>query len=80
MSHEEEPLDDNAEAPEEPAEIEEAQPPELGEAAVAEVHDFQIDVTQLYLNDIGQSALLTPEQEVALARRTRDGTSRRGRK
>ncbi len=33
----------------------------------------QVDVTQLYLNDIGQAPLLTPEQEVDLARRTREG-------
>ncbi|MBL8471440.1 MAG: RNA polymerase sigma factor RpoS [Rhodocyclaceae bacterium] len=31
------------------------------------------DVTQLYLNEIGANALLTPEQELQLARRVREG-------
>ncbi len=35
--------------------------------------DFVTDVTQLYLNDVGQHALLTAEDEVCLARRIRDG-------
>jgi RNA polymerase nonessential primary-like sigma factor len=35
--------------------------------------DFLNDVTQLYLNEIGQSALLTPVQELEFARATRDG-------
>ncbi len=76
MSREEELSD---EGDDEPAESVEGE----GEAAsvsdvvepysAAEDLDLQFDVTQLYLNDIGQSALLTPEQEVALARRTRAG-------
>lgn len=33
----------------------------------------QVDVTQLYLNEIGQAPLLTAEEEVALARRTVQG-------
>lgn len=74
MSREEEPDEEQGEELEEPAAIEEATPlQETAEAAVIEEFDFQVDVTQLYLNDIGQSALLTPEQEVALARRTREG-------
>ena len=35
--------------------------------------DFVADVTQLYLNDIGQHALLTPIEELALARAMRGG-------
>lgn len=35
--------------------------------------DFVADVTQLYLNDIGQHALLQPAEELALARAMRGG-------
>jgi len=35
--------------------------------------DFVVDLTQLYLNDIGQHALLTPSEELALARAMRAG-------
>jgi RNA polymerase nonessential primary-like sigma factor len=35
--------------------------------------EFLNDVTQLYLNEIGTSALLTAEQELALSRRVRQG-------
>jgi RNA polymerase nonessential primary-like sigma factor len=35
--------------------------------------DFVTDVTQLYLNDVGQHALLSPEEELRLARRVREG-------
>jgi len=35
--------------------------------------DLVTDVTQLYLNDVGQHALLTPAEELAYARATRDG-------
>ena len=35
--------------------------------------DFVTDVTQLYLNDVGQHALLTPAQELAHARAVREG-------
>jgi RNA polymerase nonessential primary-like sigma factor len=35
--------------------------------------DFVSDLTQLYLNDIGQHPLLTAEEELALARAMRDG-------
>jgi RNA polymerase nonessential primary-like sigma factor len=35
--------------------------------------DFVTDLTQLYLNDIGQHALLTPGEELALARAMRAG-------
>jgi RNA polymerase nonessential primary-like sigma factor len=40
---------------------------DLSNAILAE---SQVDVTQLYLNEIGQSPLLTPAEEVELARRT----------
>lgn len=68
MSQEDEPIEeqDEAEAPESAGQ-EEADAPHVEE------FEFQADVTQLYLNEIGQAALLTAEQEVALARRTRDG-------
>ena len=36
--------------------------------------DVQADVTQLYLNEIGHAPLLSPQQEVALARRTKEGS------
>ena len=35
--------------------------------------DPQTDVTQIYLNEIGQNALLTPQQEFALASRVKQG-------
>jgi RNA polymerase nonessential primary-like sigma factor len=35
--------------------------------------DFLNDVTQIYLNEIGQSALLTPSEELAFARANRAG-------
>src|SRR5574340_1149715 len=38
--------------------------------ASAILDEPQVDVTQLYLNEIGQAPLLTAEEEVALARRT----------
>lgn len=71
MSREEEPVEDREEEFEQEAASESAAGQEQHYAS--DDFDFQVDVTQLYLNDIGQSALLTPEQEVALARRTRDG-------
>src|SRR5512143_237380 len=40
------------------------------ELATAILDEPQVDVTQLYLNEIGQAPLLTAEEEVALARRT----------
>ncbi len=68
MSQEDEPIEEQeeVEAPE-PSGHEEVEAPPVEE------FDIQADVTQLYLNEIGQAALLTAEQEVALARRTRDG-------
>ena len=43
-------------------------PPPAGLAA-----DFVVDLTQLYLNDIGTRPLLTPAEELALARAMRGG-------
>lgn len=40
------------------------------ELASAILDEPQVDVTQLYLNEIGKAPLLTAEEEVALARRT----------
>jgi RNA polymerase nonessential primary-like sigma factor len=45
-------------------------PVEIAEAPEAE---FLGDATQLYLNEIGVNPLLTPEQELAMARRVRTG-------
>jgi RNA polymerase nonessential primary-like sigma factor len=41
--------------------------------AVGVGSDFLNDVTQIYLNEIGQSPLLTAQEELAYARATRDG-------
>jgi RNA polymerase nonessential primary-like sigma factor len=65
MSQEEEPTEEREDI--EPGEPEEVEVPAIDD------FDVQADVTQLYLNEIGQAPLLTPEQEVALARRTRKG-------
>jgi len=43
------------------------------ELASAILDEPQVDVTQLYLNEIGLAPLLTAEEEVALARRTVQG-------
>lgn len=48
-------------------EAEEADGEEAQEAVVT--HDETADVTQIYLNDIGNNALLTPPEELALSRR-----------
>ena len=45
----------------------------LGEPPPGLSADFVTDVTQLYLNDVGQHALLSPEEELRLARRVREG-------
>jgi len=72
MSREEESADERDEATES-AGREEASVQEPAETDAGDDFVVQVDVTQLYLNEIGQSALLTAEQEVALARRARDG-------
>jgi RNA polymerase nonessential primary-like sigma factor len=55
----------------------EAESPRVEDAsedlASAILDEPQVDVTQLYLNEIGQAPLLTAEQELALARRTVQG-------
>lgn len=57
--------------------VPEAEP--LGEAALPEAEglahelEFIEDVTQLYLNEIGAKPLLTPDEELATARRVRAG-------
>jgi RNA polymerase nonessential primary-like sigma factor len=43
------------------------------ELAAAILGESQVDVTQLYLNEIGQAPLLTAAEEVALARRVVEG-------
>lgn len=49
--------------------------PEVEPVAETEraTNEFLSDVTQLYLNEIGANPLLTAEQELALARRVREG-------
>ena len=64
-----EPLDPEAGA--EPRDEPDAQPAE-GEAAPF-FADLQADVTQLYLNEIGHNALLTPEEEQRLSRLMKQG-------
>ncbi len=65
----EEVLDEEVEAEDEPrAEAEDAE-----EAATSKGFEDIADVTQIYLNDIGSNALLTPAQEVELARRVVQG-------
>ena len=62
----EENLDDIAEAQEEASDADE-------EEASTPAYEEIADVTQIYLNDIGNNALLTPDQERALARRVVQG-------
>jgi RNA polymerase nonessential primary-like sigma factor len=63
----------------EPADPEELEPEELEAGREAEPaaesadSEFRNDVTQLYLNEIGASPLLSAEQERELARRVREG-------
>ena len=64
----EEVLDEELEQETEAKEVVEAEESSVS-AAVSEV----TDVTQIYLNDIGNNALLTPAEEVALARRVVQG-------
>ncbi|MCU0810496.1 MAG: RNA polymerase sigma factor RpoS [Thiobacillaceae bacterium] len=55
-------------------EPESLQPPnEADELATAILGEAQVDVTQLYLNEIGQAPLLTAEEEVELSRRSLQG-------
>jgi len=55
-------------------EPESLQPPsEADELATAILGEAQVDVTQLYLNEIGQAPLLTAAEEVDLSRRSLQG-------
>jgi len=55
-------------------EPESLQPPsEADELATAILGEAQVDVTQLYLNEIGQAPLLTAAEEVELSRRSLQG-------
>jgi RNA polymerase nonessential primary-like sigma factor len=56
-------------------EVEESQVETEAEEAAEQPSAYEevADVTQIYLNDIGNNALLTPEQELALARRVVEG-------
>jgi len=64
------PSDESEDLPsEESDEAEPATPDSAEELASAILDEPQVDVTQLYLNEIGRSPLLTAEEEAALARR-----------
>jgi RNA polymerase nonessential primary-like sigma factor len=63
-----EPVEDNADA----SDIDATDPASVDAAEVPEV-EFLGDATQLYLNEIGANPLLTPEEELAMARRVRAG-------
>ena len=68
------PAEDNDELhPEEESGEAAAPESEADDLASAILHEPQVDVTQLYLNEIGQSPLLTAKEEIDLARRTRLG-------
>lgn len=68
-------LDDNelVDDEEQAAEEVEAEAEEAAEEAATYVTESTGDVTQIYLNEIGQSPLLTPDQERALSRRVVQG-------
>lgn len=57
----------------EPEEVERAAVDSAEELASAILGETQVDVTQLYLNEIGKSPLLTAVEEAALARRVVQG-------
>jgi len=52
---------------------EERETPEAENEAEPYLSDVQADVTQIYLNEIGQNALLTPEEEQRLSRLMKAG-------
>jgi len=60
-------------APPEPVAFDAADELVAAEVAVTTDEDASSDVTQLYFNAIGQHALLTAEEELALTRRARQG-------
>ena len=68
--------DDSEAPPEEPGEETPAEPDaddSIDGLASAILNEPQVDVTQLYFNEIGQSPLLSATEEVALARRVKLG-------
>ncbi|MFC3626240.1 RNA polymerase sigma factor RpoS [Vogesella amnigena] len=65
----EEVLDEEAEA----ETTQQAEAEEAEEASSSKEYEEIADVTQIYLNDIGSNALLTPSEEVELARRVVQG-------
>jgi RNA polymerase nonessential primary-like sigma factor len=68
------PSDESEDLPlDEPEEVERAAVDSAEELASAILGEAQVDVTQLYLNEIGKSPLLTAEEEAALARRVVQG-------
>ncbi len=71
MAEENEIQDDELE--DEDAELIEENGEEAEEAEGYSLVDLQGDVTQAYLNEIGQNSLLTPEEELRLSRLSRDG-------
>jgi len=66
------PADPAPEGPSDPPDRYSAELP-LEEPAAGLSGDLVTDVTQLYLNDVGQHTLLTPAEELAFARAARDG-------
>ncbi len=72
MSHD--PGDESDDLTPEESEAESQAPADTSdELASAILDEPQVDVTQLYLNEIGQAPLLTAEEEVVLARRVVEG-------
>ncbi len=68
------PRDESDDLPPEDADTEQSAIADSNEELASAILDEpQVDVTQLYLNEIGQAPLLNPEEEVALARRTVQG-------
>ncbi|HJX57729.1 MAG TPA: RNA polymerase sigma factor RpoS [Thiobacillus sp.] len=72
MSHD--PGDESDDLTPEESEAEPQAPADTSEELASAILDEpQVDVTQLYLNEIGQAPLLTPAEEVVLARRVVEG-------
>jgi RNA polymerase nonessential primary-like sigma factor len=72
MSHD--PSDESNDLTPEESEAEPQAPADTSEELASAILDEpQVDVTQLYLNEIGQAPLLTPAEEVVLARRVVEG-------
>ena len=72
MSHD--PGDESDDLTPEESEAEPQAPADTSEELASAILDeAQVDVTQLYLNEIGQAPLLTAAEEVALARRVVEG-------